>query len=51
MMRKLDKYGYSGPLVLEVYRNVREDYKKLSPEEFMATSFGRIKRISELNQL
>lgn len=51
MMRKLDRYGYSGPLVLEVYRKVREDYKKLSAEEFIATSYDRIKRISELNDL
>ena len=51
MMRKLDKYGYAGPLVLEVYRKAREDYKNLSPEEFIATSYDRIKRISELNSL
>ena len=51
MMRKLDKYGYAGPLVLEVYRGAREDYKKFSAEEFIATSYDRIKRISEINNL
>ena len=50
-MRKLDKYGYAGPLVLEVYRKVRADYKELTPEEFIATAFERIKRISTLNDL
>lgn len=51
MMRQLDKYGYAGPLVLEVYRGVREDYKNFSPEEFIATSYDRITRISKLNDL
>ncbi len=51
MMSKLDKYGYSGPLVLEVFRKARADYANLSAEEFVTTSYDRIKRISELNQL
>ena len=46
MMRKLDFYGYSGALVLEVFRGSREDYMKLSAEEFMTTCYDRIKRIS-----
>lgn len=48
MMRKLDKYGYAGPLVLEVFRGAREDYKALSAEEFMLTCYDRINRISKL---
>ena len=51
MMRKLDKYGYAGPLLLEVFRTRREDYKALSAEEFLATAYERIKRISELGNL
>lgn len=51
MMKKLDKYEYAGPLVLEVFRGAREDYKALSAEEFLRTSYDRIKRISELNNL
>ena len=51
MMRKLDRYGYAGPLVLEVYRSARADYKELTPEQFIATAFDRIKRISTLNDL
>jgi sugar phosphate isomerase/epimerase len=51
MMRKLDNYGYAGPLVLEVYQKARADYKELTPEEFIATSYDRIKRISTLNDL
>lgn len=51
MMRKLDRYGYDGPLVLEVFRGSREDYKTLTAEEFLTTCFDRIKRISVLNEL
>jgi sugar phosphate isomerase/epimerase len=45
MMRKLDEYNFEGPLILEV-SNRR--HKHLSHEEFLATCFERIKRISEL---
>lgn len=48
MMRKLDKYGYAGPLVLEVFRGAREDYKALSAEKFMSNCYDRISRISKL---
>lgn len=48
MMRKLDAYGYAGPLVLEVFRGARADYKQLSDEAFLATAFDRIARISKL---
>jgi len=51
MMGKLDKYGYTGPLVLEVFRGARGDYKNLSAEEFLTTAYDRIKRIYQLNQL
>lgn len=51
MMGKLDKYGYTGPLVLEVFRGARGDYRNLSAEEFLTTAYDRIQRISELNQL
>ena len=49
MMAKLNKYGYRGPLMLEVYRTARENYGTLSAEEFMATAYDRIRRISALN--
>ena len=51
MMRKLDKYGYSGPLLLEVFRTRRADYEAMSAEEFIGTAYDRIKRISELGKL
>lgn len=50
MMGKLDKYGYTGPLMLEVFYRARAEYTKLSAEEFLTTAYDRIKRISELNQ-
>ncbi len=47
MMRKLDEYGYTGSLMLEVFQN-RADYHKMSHEEFLATSFERIVKISNM---
>ena len=49
MMRKLDTYGYSGPLMLEVFRTSRDDYREMTPESFMATCYERIKKISQFN--
>ena len=49
MMEKLDKYGYSGPLMLEVFKNAKADYQILSAEAFLSTAYERIKRISQLN--
>jgi sugar phosphate isomerase/epimerase len=48
MMRKMDKYGYDGVLMLEVFRGARDDYKKLSSEAFLATAYDRIVRISKI---
>ena len=36
------------PLVLEVFRAMREDYKALSDEAFLTIAYERIKRISTL---
>lgn len=47
MMRKLDEYGYSGPLTLEVSQK-KGEYCKLTHEEFLATCYERIKKISEM---
>lgn len=50
MMEKLDKYGYTGPLVLEIFRKARgANYTDLSAEEFIKTAYDRIKRISVIN--
>lgn len=48
MMRKLDEYGFAGALTLEVFRSAREDYEKLTAEEFLLTAYDRMKRISAL---
>ena len=45
MMRKLDEYGYSGSLMLEVGQN-RPEYRAMSHEDFLATCYERIKKIS-----
>ena len=47
MMRELDKYEYSGALMLEVTQD-KPEYCNLSNEEFLATAYERIKRISEM---
>ncbi len=51
MMQKLDRYGYAGPLLLEVFRGSRKDYMELTAEQFIATCYDRITRISKLNEL
>ncbi len=45
MMRKLDEYNFTGPLILEVSNRRHQD---ISHEEFLATCYDRIKKISEL---
>lgn len=47
MMRKLDEYGYSGSLMLEVFQR-REEYAKMTHEEFLATCYERILKISNM---
>jgi len=48
MMQKLNQYGYEGPLVLEVYRTAREDYKSMTAQAFLETCYERICRIAHL---
>ena len=45
MMRKFDLYGYKGPLVMEIFRTMRADYKEMMPEEFIKTAYERLNRI------
>ena len=47
MMRKLDKYGYCGSLMLEVFQSIG-DYSKMSDEEFLNTCYERIVKISNM---
>lgn len=47
MIRKMDQYNYTGSLMLEV-NNFLPKYKHMSAEEFAATAYERIKKISEL---
>ncbi|MBQ8358280.1 MAG: sugar phosphate isomerase/epimerase [Clostridia bacterium] len=44
---KLDEYGYTGPLTLEVGNS---KYGHLSPEEFLATCYERLQRIAALSK-
>ena len=45
MMRKLDEYSFNGALMLEVFDSLYPEY---SNEEFLATCFERISRISKM---
>lgn len=48
MMRDLDKYGFEGALVLEVNNVAKPEYREWTKEEFLATCYERLKRISEM---
>lgn len=48
MIRKMDRYGYEGPLCLEVFQKMRKDYTEMTKEDFIKTAYERIKKISEL---
>lgn len=45
MMQKLDKYGYQGSLMLEVSQR---HYGDISAEEFLATAYDRVKKLSQM---
>ncbi len=47
MMRKLDEYGYTGTLMLELFQH-RPQYQALSREEYLKTCYERILRISQM---
>ncbi|MBE6694617.1 MAG: sugar phosphate isomerase/epimerase, partial [Ruminococcaceae bacterium] len=48
MMRKLDEYGYAGDLTLEVFNSMSPEYLKMSNEEFLATAYERLLKISQM---
>lgn len=45
MMDKLNKVGYTGSLMLEVFNT---NYSSMSPDEFLRDCYARIKKISKL---
>ena len=48
MVRRLDKVGYEGPIMLEVFNTTKSEYKELTADEFFATCAARAKRIAEM---
>lgn len=48
MMRRLDRVGYRGSLMLEVFNSSKPQYMNLTEEEFLSTCSERIKKISEM---
>lgn len=48
MIERMDHYGYTGSLMLEVFNTTRPAYKEMTPEEYIQLAYHRVKRISEL---
>ena len=48
MMHRLDKYSYSGTLMLEVFTSKKEEYLKMTPEDFLREAYLRLEKISKL---
>ena len=48
MMRRLDKYSYSGTLMLEVFMFRSEEYEKLTVEQFLALAYEKAKKLASL---
>ncbi len=48
MMRRLDKVGYSGSLMLEVFNSSKPEYMELGDDEFLTECAERIKKISQM---
>jgi len=48
MMKKLNKYGYEGALILEISDRPHGKFKEMTHEEYLAECFKRVKRISEM---
>ncbi len=48
MIRKMDRFGYQGSLMLEVFNTTQPQYRELSPEEFVRLAYERVKKVSEL---
>ena len=48
MIDKMDRFGYTDSLNLEVFNTTRPEYKEMTDEEFIKTAYDRIKKISLL---
>lgn len=47
MIQKLDEYGYTGSLMMEITQH-KPQYEAMKPEEFAAEAYARIKKMSLL---
>ena len=47
MMRRLDKVGYDGSLMLEVFNSTKPEYAAIGEDNFLAECAERIKKIAE----
>lgn len=46
MMKKLDEYGYTGSLMLEVHQTCGDYAARYTPEEFIREAYERIRRVA-----
>jgi sugar phosphate isomerase/epimerase len=49
MIRRLDKVGYKGSLMLEVFNKQKPEYLEWSEDKFIKECYERIKRIEEMS--
>ena len=50
IMRQMNEYGCKAPLMLEVFNAACSAYLEWSHEEFLATAYERLKRISKMGE-
>jgi sugar phosphate isomerase/epimerase len=51
VMSKLDQYGYTGTLMLEVSQKKKPEYLEMTPQDFLKTAFDRIQTIAGYSTL
>lgn len=50
MVDKLDEYGYTGSIMLEVFNGKKEEYLQMTNEEFVRECYSRYERINALSR-
>lgn len=48
MIRRMDRYGYGGSLMLEVFNTTKPEYKAMPPESYVRLAYEKLKTVSEL---
>lgn len=48
VMSRLDEYGYTGSLTLEIHNSSSPDYLAMSHRDFLSTAYARLEKLAEL---